>query len=105
MSRPVWLSLLVCGALVGCGGTPAQEKKAKTPEVRINLPELGEVTSYEDFSGRTEAIKSVDVRARVTGYLEKVNFEDGAEVKKGAVLFEIDPRVYKANLDRVEANV
>ncbi|HYT95596.1 MAG TPA: efflux RND transporter periplasmic adaptor subunit [Gemmataceae bacterium] len=106
MSRCVWLPLvlLACG-LSGCGGAPSQEKKAKAPEVQINLPETAEVTPYEDFSGRTEAIKSVDVRARVTGYLDKVNFEDGAEVKKGAVLFEIDPRVYKAALDRAESNV
>ena len=58
------------------------------------------VTDYEDFTGQTRAVKSVDVRARVSGYLEKVRFKEGTEVKEGEKLFEIDPRTYQADYDQ-----
>jgi multidrug efflux system membrane fusion protein len=57
------------------------------------------VIEYQDFTGRTQAVQQVEIRARVTGYLVKVLFKDGAEVKKGDLLFEIDPRPYQAQLD------
>lgn len=77
----------------------------KPPVVLVSTPVSDEITEYEDFTGRTDAVFSVEVRARVTGYLEKVNFKDGAEVKEGDLLFEIDPRIYQAELDRSEATV
>jgi RND family efflux transporter MFP subunit len=77
--------------------------KNAPPEVRVAQPVEGEVTDYEDFTGRADAMKSVEVRARVTGYLDAVHFEDGSEVKEGELLFEIDPRPYQAELDRTEA--
>jgi RND family efflux transporter MFP subunit len=73
------------------------------PEVLVALPTLKEVTDYEDFPGRTAAVNAIDVRARVTGYLDKMNFKEGAEVKQGEVLFEIDPRPYEAQLARADA--
>jgi RND family efflux transporter MFP subunit len=76
-----------------------------TPEVKVCKPVFKEVTDYEDFPGRFEAVNSVDLRARVTGYLDKVNFKEGAEVAKGDVLFEIDARTYEAQLAREEGNV
>ncbi len=75
------------------------------PEVPIAQPVVRELTDYEDFTGHTEAATHVAVRARVTGFLVKVAFQDGAEVKEGDVLFEIDPRLYRAELDREEAAV
>src|SRR5438105_6356936 len=63
------------------------------------------VTDYEDSPGRMEAVNAVEVRARVTGYLEKAHFKEGADVKEGDVLFEIDPRPYQAELARAEGNV
>ena len=63
------------------------------------LPVERDVTDYADFTGRTAAVDSVEVRARVWGYLDKVNFKEGALVKKGDVLFEIDPRPYQADLE------
>jgi RND family efflux transporter MFP subunit len=56
-----------------------------------------------DFTGRTEAPVTVDVRARVTGYLAKAAFKEGAEVKQGDALFEIDPRPYQAEVARTDA--
>jgi RND family efflux transporter MFP subunit len=75
------------------------------PEVLVDLPTKAEVTDYEDFTGRTMAIKTIDIRARVTGYLENVHFTEGAEVKQGDLLFEIDPRTYQAEVNRTTSNV
>ena len=57
------------------------------------------MTDYADFTGRTAAVDSVEVRAHVLGYLDKVQFKEGALVKQGDVLFEIDPRPYQAELE------
>lgn len=92
----------------GCGPNGGDAGKApppKAPEVIVSLPIRKEVTDYEDTTGRLEAVKTVDVRARVTGYLEKVNFKEGVEVKEGDVLFTIDARTYQAELARTEAAV
>jgi RND family efflux transporter MFP subunit len=75
------------------------------PEVDCSVPILREVTEYEDFTGMTQALQTIEVRARVSGYLAKVNFKEGAEVKEGDQLFEIDPRPYRAELAQAEANV
>jgi RND family efflux transporter MFP subunit len=63
------------------------------------------VTNYADFTARTAAVDSVEVRAHVWGYLDKVNFKEGALVKKGDVLFELDPRPYQALLDQAKGKV
>jgi RND family efflux transporter MFP subunit len=85
---------------------PAAEAPAEGPaDVPVARPVVREVTDYEDFTGRAEAASVVEVRARVTGYLDKVLFKEGAEVKQGDVLFLIDPRPYQAELDRARAEV
>jgi RND family efflux transporter MFP subunit len=76
------------------------------PEVQVSLPITDrEVTDYEDFPGRIMAVDDITVRARVTGYLIKAKFKEGTEVTKDDVLFEVDPRPYKAELARAEGNV
>lgn len=99
--------LLLGGAffLLGCNRAPAPPADPKPPEVVVGRPILREVTEHEEFTGRTEAVMSVDVRARVTGYLEKALFKEGTDVKKGDLLFEIDRRTYQADLDRTQAQV
>jgi RND family efflux transporter MFP subunit len=106
--RSGWLPLfgLSCLAAVGCGNTQPQNGPPKSlPEVKVSLPVTREVVDYVDFPGRAEAIQSIDLRARVTGYLDKVHFKEGADVKEGDVLVEIDARSYKAELARAEANL
>jgi RND family efflux transporter MFP subunit len=71
----------------------------------VSLPVVQEVADYEDFPGRTEAIQSVDLRARATGYLDEVNFKEGSLVEQGKVLFRIDARTYKATLDQAKADL
>jgi RND family efflux transporter MFP subunit len=75
------------------------------PEVPVARPVVRQVTDYEDFTGRTEAPTRVELRARVTGYLVKATFQEGTEVKQGDVLFEIDGRLYRAELEKAEAAV
>jgi RND family efflux transporter MFP subunit len=64
-----------------------------------------EVVELDEHTGRLEAVESVEVRARVSGYLQTVHFTDGAIVEKGALLFVIDPRPYQAELDRAKATL
>jgi multidrug efflux pump subunit AcrA (membrane-fusion protein) len=89
----------------GCGHAPPPLPPTGPPQVEVCLPVHQEIRDYEDFSGQTEAVASIDIRARVTGYLSAVNFEHGAEVKEGDVLFEIDPPYYEAELARAEGGV
>jgi RND family efflux transporter MFP subunit len=73
--------------------------------VSVTRPLAREVTDYEDFAGRAQAVSTVELHAHVTGYLVKAPFKDGDRVKQGDLLFEIDPRPYQAELDRAEAEV
>lgn len=75
------------------------------PTVEIAKPLIQEVINYNEFSGNLESVESVDIRARVQGYLENVAFKDGAFVKKGDLLFEIEPETYKADRDRALASL
>src|SRR5262245_11586295 len=75
----------------GPGGMPAP----KPPEVTVSAVKSETVTDYEDFPGRLEAVNSIEIRARVTGFLTKVNFEEGGTVQEGSTLFEIDPAPYQ----------
>lgn len=89
-------------------GVSAQEEgqQAATPvlEVETSLPLYESITEWDQYTGRFEASNHVDVRARVSGFLEKVNFTDGQLVKKGQILFVIDQRPYRIALDQAKAN-
>ncbi len=76
----------------GCGRQSEGGSQASAPPVTVAYPIEKETTNYEDYTGRTAAIDSVQVTARVTGYLDKILFREGDEVKEGTVLYEIDPR-------------
>src|SRR5262245_51083057 len=75
---------------------------AEPPEVTVCHPVVREVTDYDDFTGRVEAVQTVEVRARVSGYLAKIAFKEGTMVKRGDLLFEIDSRPYRAELEKAE---
>ena len=90
--------------LAGCARTRESAPPAPAA-VTVSLPVERDITDYTDFTGRTAAVDSVELRARVWGYLTKVNFKEGAIVKKGDVLFEIDPLTYEAVLHQAEGNM
>src|SRR4051812_15334029 len=93
------------GGMTGCAHNPPQVAPPEPPVVPVSKPVDREVTNYVDFTGRTEAVQSVDIRPRVTGYLVRMPFKEGSEVKQGDLLFEIDPRPYQAQLDQSEGQV
>ncbi len=97
---PLWASAAATGCQQAASGRPALK-----PVAVYDLPVTRTVTDYEEFPGQTDAIISVQVRARVSGYMTQVYFKDGDLVNEGNLLFEIDPRQYKAEFERAEGNV
>jgi multidrug efflux system membrane fusion protein len=97
--------LISAAALAGCSHSPPPVAPPEPPAVPVSRPVSRAVTDYVDFTGRTDAVQAVDVRARVTGYLVQMPFKEGAEVKKDDLLFEVDPRPYQAQLDQALGQV
>lgn len=95
------ISLLI----VGCKPEKPPLAAIKPPVVTIAQPIVKSVVEYAEYTGQTAAVDSVEVRARVGGYLDAVNFKDGALVTKDEVLFEIDPRPFKAAVDQAKAEL
>jgi len=96
--------MIAAAFLCGCHQqteTPAPAAVAVTTAKPVER----EVVNYAEFTGNTAAVNSVDIRARVSGYLDKIGFAEGAVVKAGNMLFVIDPRPYQAALDLAQANV
>lgn len=90
-------------AVPGCSSDAKDEAPPpKPPEVTISQVVERPVVDYEDFTGRMEAVESVEIRARVRGYLNAVHFQEGDEVTAGTLLFEIDPRTFEAELKNAE---
>ena len=84
---------------------PAIAQAPAAPAVTVAKPVVKTIVEQDDFIGRFEAVDQVEIRARVSGYLDKVHFQDGALVKVGDPLFTIDPRPYRAALQQAEATV
>lgn len=89
--------LTACGNPAGSSLPP--------PEVAVAKPLVRQVTDWDEYTGRLAAVDEVEVRARVSGYLQSVHFREGAIVKKGDLLFVIDPRPYEAVLERARAEL
>src|SRR5260370_10946762 len=88
----------------GCGRSHAQQAPP-TPAVTVAPAERKEIIEWDEFTGRTEAVEAVDVRPRVSGYIQEVRFQSGQLVKKGDVLFVIDPRWHQATFDQRKAEL
>jgi RND family efflux transporter MFP subunit len=95
----LWFS----GSLLGCTDKPP----APPPPPAVTVAPILErdVSEWDEFSGRLEAVDQVEIRPRVSGYIKRVAFTEGKEVRKGEVLFEIDPRPYQADLERAQAQL
>ena len=88
-------------SFAGCGKRAPQAPPP--PTVSVVRPIAREVVEWDEYIGRLESPETVEVRARVNGYLDKVHFKEGKDVKKGDLLFTIDPRPYKAEYDLADA--
>src|SRR5436309_10573018 len=100
--RARWAPLAAALVLSACGPRPAPAPPP--PKVKVVQAVAREITEWDEYTARLDAIDSVEVRPRVGGYLQSVHFQDGALVKKGDLLFLIDPRPYEAALRRAEAD-
>ena len=96
----------VLGFLLATNGSSfAQGAPPAPPSVTVAKPVVKDIIERTDFIGRFEAVDQVDVRARVSGYIDKIHFEDGTLVKAGDLLFTIDPRPYRNALEQAQATV
>ncbi len=98
--------LLAVTMLPGCNREPGGPgPQPPPPAVSVAEVVVKEVTQWDEFTGYIEAVEAVEIRPRVAGYIESINFDEGKEVKKGDVLFVIDQRPFKAELARAEAEL
>ena len=103
---PQGLGVLLAAGFLSAGCREASLPPAPGPPVvTVAVPVEQTVTDHVDFSGKTAAVESVELRARVGGYLQTVQYKEGNEVKKDKVLFGIDPRPYQTELDHAQARV
>ena len=102
----LWALALIAGLLAGCGdGAQQGGFQPPPPQVTVAMPLATEVTDWDEYTGRFAAVESVDVRSRVSGYLQEVHFTEGSFVKKDDLLFVVDPRPYKAILEEKKADL
>ena len=97
--------VLLIVQLSGCDDGVAQNAPPPPPEVSAAPVLIKPVSQWDSFNGRVEAVQSVQLRPRVSGYIESVNYREGEEVKKGQVLFTIDDRSYRAALEQAKAEL
>lgn len=103
-----WLAVpaaLLAAMLAGGCEHSSPPPKDKKVEVIVTTPITDEVLDYQDFTGRIDAFRTIDIRARVTGYVDAAPFKEGDRVSKGDVLFQIDPRTYQAQFDQATADL
>jgi multidrug efflux system membrane fusion protein len=103
------LALLIALCLVGLTGCTGGKAKAETnapaPDVAAASVVVKKVDDWNDFNGRLEAVNTVEVHPRVAGHIDSVRFEEGSRVKKGQLLFQIDPRPFQHQVTRLNAEV
>ncbi|HTK14491.1 MAG TPA: efflux RND transporter periplasmic adaptor subunit [Xanthobacteraceae bacterium] len=94
------------GLLAGCDGKPAASTNPPPlPSVTVSKPIRKSITEWDEYTGRFEALKTVDVRARVSGFIDSIHFKDGQIVKEGDLLFVIDQRPYKLAVDQAKSDL
>ena len=105
-ASPAWRAACAIAVAIGLAACnqPAATP-APPPKVTVVQPVAREVTEWDEYTARFDAIESVEVRPRVSGYLQSIYFQDGAIVHKGDCLFLIDPRPYDAALRHAEADL
>ncbi len=97
------MAVVLVAVLGGCKKKPPPAPPG--PKVTVAVPTIQTVTRYYEFTARTQAVATVELRARVKGFLQSVNFRDGAVVKKGDLLFVIEPEQYQAAVDQAQGRL
>ena len=104
-ARKVAAVLALATLVASCGEQKQQAGGPPPPAVTVAKPVKRTVVDYDEYVGRFAAINSVEIRARVSGYLDKIHFKDGQLVKQGDLLFTIDKRPFQNTLDQARANL
>lgn len=101
----VWCVIASAVAVAVTAGCGRQQQAPSMPPVLVSTakPTVAAITNWDEYPGRLEAVEFVEVRPRVSGYIQSIHFEDGGMVSAGDLLFVIDPRPYEAELQRAEA--
>ena len=97
--------MLTSHLLAGCDGKPAAGAAPSPPAVIVAQPLQKKITEWDEYTGRFIAVETVEVRARVSGFIDSIHFKDGQIVKQGDLLFVIDPRPYKIAMEQAKADV
>ena len=105
MKPTFFASLAFTIVAAGCSQTAAQQGPPPPPQVTVAQVVERDVTEWDEFTGRLQAVDSVEVRPRVSGLVSAVRFEEGAIVRRGDLLFQIDPRPFQAEVDRLRAEL
>jgi membrane fusion protein, multidrug efflux system len=107
MTRRILLGLLAVAApmLIACDGKPTARSAPPPPAVTVARPLQKTMAEWDEYTGRFEAVETVEVRARVSGFIDSIHFKEGQLVKQGDRLFVIDPRPYRIALEQAKADV
>ena len=98
-------AVALLAGLAGCGEGPRQEAARPAPTVTVAKPVQRGIVDQDEYVGRFAAVDAVELRARVSGYLEQVHFKDGQLVKQGDLLFTVDKRPFQNTLAQARANL
>ena len=99
----VWLAAVVMAAVLAACGEQVHYVAPPPPKVSVVMPVKQQITRYLEATGSAAAVNSVNLVARVSGFLQAINYKDGDEVKEGAVLFVIEPEPYRLKLEKTRA--
>ena len=107
MTRAIVLGsiLLAAQLLAGCDSKPAASSAPPPPPVTVARPLQKTITEWDEYTGRFTPLETVEVRARVSGFIDSVHFNEGQMVKQGDLLFVIDPRPYRLAVEQAKADV
>ena len=99
------IAVFLTSVLAGCDNKPAGNASPPPPSVTVSEPLQKTITEWDEYTGRFEALATVDVRARVSGFIDSIHFKDGEIVKQGDLLFVIDQRPYKLAVEQARADL
>ncbi|HEY2137018.1 MAG TPA: efflux RND transporter periplasmic adaptor subunit, partial [Xanthobacteraceae bacterium] len=97
--------LLLLGDLLAACGDKTPAASAAPPPVTVARPVQKKITEWDEYTGRFTAVETVEIRARVSGYIDSINFKDGQPVKQGDLLFVIDPRPYALAVEQARSDL
>src|ERR1700686_680471 len=97
-AAPIMVSALALSACAPSVGHPTVNAVKSPPAAQVTVAEVihRPLRDWSEFTGRLEAVQSVEIRPRVSGYIDRIGFQEGVRVKKGQILFRIDPRPFRA---------